>query len=190
MGGVAGATGLATYMATAATTTSETDHSNDSATFTTTIVPKPPPPKRTSDLAITMKTTPSSLLVGSKVKYTIVVTNKGPVAAPATITDKLPAAMHFVSVSKPCTQKAGIVTCKLGTLAVGKKSKPVTLQVLAVGVGTVINTATVTGGKDPVTTNNISKVRNFVKTSLKEVKSKLAALGLSLGMNIEEFKQG
>jgi len=34
------------------------------------------------------------------------------------------------------------------------------------------------------------KVRNFGKTSLKEVKSKLAALGLSLGMNIEEFKQG
>ena len=34
------------------------------------------------------------------------------------------------------------------------------------------------------------KVRNFGKTSLKEVKSKLAALGLTLGMNIEEFKQG
>lgn len=34
------------------------------------------------------------------------------------------------------------------------------------------------------------KVRNFGKTSLKEVKSKLAALGLSLGMNIEEYKQG
>ncbi|MBL8756614.1 MAG: DNA-directed RNA polymerase subunit alpha, partial [Planctomycetes bacterium] len=34
------------------------------------------------------------------------------------------------------------------------------------------------------------KVRNFGKTSLKEVKSKLAALGLSLGMNTEDFKQG
>ena len=32
------------------------------------------------------------------------------------------------------------------------------------------------------------KVRNFGKTSLKEVKSKLAALGLSLGMNVEEYK--
>ena len=32
------------------------------------------------------------------------------------------------------------------------------------------------------------KVRNFGKTSLKEVKSKLAALGLSLGMNTEEYK--
>lgn len=34
------------------------------------------------------------------------------------------------------------------------------------------------------------KVRNFGKTSLKEVKSKLAALGLSLGMNTDDFKQG
>jgi DNA-directed RNA polymerase subunit alpha len=32
------------------------------------------------------------------------------------------------------------------------------------------------------------KVRNFGKTSLKEVKNKLAALGLTLGMNVEEYK--
>lgn len=32
------------------------------------------------------------------------------------------------------------------------------------------------------------KVRNFGKTSLKEVKNKLAALGLSLGLNVEEYK--
>jgi DNA-directed RNA polymerase subunit alpha len=32
------------------------------------------------------------------------------------------------------------------------------------------------------------KVRNFGKTSLKEVKSKLGALGLTLGMQVEEFR--
>jgi DNA-directed RNA polymerase alpha subunit len=32
------------------------------------------------------------------------------------------------------------------------------------------------------------KVRNFGKTSLKEVKNKLAALGLSLGLNVEDYK--
>jgi DNA-directed RNA polymerase subunit alpha len=32
------------------------------------------------------------------------------------------------------------------------------------------------------------KVRNFGKTSLKEVKNKLAALGLSLGLSVEEYK--
>jgi DNA-directed RNA polymerase subunit alpha len=32
------------------------------------------------------------------------------------------------------------------------------------------------------------KVRNFGKTSLKEVKNKLAALGLSLGINVEDYK--
>jgi DNA-directed RNA polymerase subunit alpha len=32
------------------------------------------------------------------------------------------------------------------------------------------------------------KVRNFGKTSLKEVKNKLSALGLSLGLNVEDYK--
>ncbi|MEO0480963.1 MAG: DNA-directed RNA polymerase subunit alpha [Planctomycetota bacterium] len=35
--------------------------------------------------------------------------------------------------------------------------------------------------------SDILKVRNFGKTSLKEVKSKLGALGLSLGMNVDEL---
>ena len=39
-----------------------------------------------------------------------------------------------------------------------------------------------------LTEPELLKVRNFGKTSLKEVKSKLAALGLSLGMSIEEYK--
>ncbi len=34
---------------------------------------------------------------------------------------------------------------------------------------------------------DILKVRNFGKTSLKEVKSKLSAMGLSLGMSVEEY---
>ena len=41
-----------------------------------------------------------------------------------------------------------------------------------------------------LTEPEILKVRNFGKTSLKEVKSKLSALGLSLGMNIEEILAG
>ncbi|MEC7582860.1 MAG: DNA-directed RNA polymerase subunit alpha C-terminal domain-containing protein [Planctomycetota bacterium] len=32
------------------------------------------------------------------------------------------------------------------------------------------------------------KVRNFGKTSLKEVKNKLTALGLSLGINVEQYQ--
>lgn len=32
------------------------------------------------------------------------------------------------------------------------------------------------------------KVRNFGKTSLKEVKSKLSALGLTLAMHVEEYR--
>ena len=36
-----------------------------------------------------------------------------------------------------------------------------------------------------MTEPELLKVRNFGKTSLKEVKSKLAALGLSLGMQLD-----
>jgi len=39
-----------------------------------------------------------------------------------------------------------------------------------------------------LTEPEILKVRNFGKTSLKEVKSKLQALGLTLGMKVDEFK--
>ena len=39
-----------------------------------------------------------------------------------------------------------------------------------------------------MTEPELLKVRNFGKTSLKEVKSKLAALGLSLGMAVDEYK--
>ena len=38
-----------------------------------------------------------------------------------------------------------------------------------------------------MTEPELLKVRNFGKTSLKEVKSKLSALGLSLGINVDEY---
>ncbi|MBK8976472.1 MAG: DNA-directed RNA polymerase subunit alpha [Planctomycetes bacterium] len=41
-----------------------------------------------------------------------------------------------------------------------------------------------------LTESEILKVRNFGKTSLKEVKSKLSALGLSLGMSPEQMQSG
>lgn len=39
-----------------------------------------------------------------------------------------------------------------------------------------------------MTEPELLKVRNFGKTSLKEVKNKLSALGLSLGLNVEDYK--
>jgi DNA-directed RNA polymerase alpha subunit len=38
-----------------------------------------------------------------------------------------------------------------------------------------------------MTEPELLKVRNFGKTSLKEVKSKLSALGLTLGINVEDY---
>ena len=39
-----------------------------------------------------------------------------------------------------------------------------------------------------MTEPELLKVRNFGKTSLKEVKSKLSALGLTLGINVDDYK--
>jgi DNA-directed RNA polymerase subunit alpha len=63
---------------------------------------------------------------------------------------------------------------------------------LSVRAKNCLDSENVTTMRDLVrmTETELLKVRNFGKTSLKEVKSKLAALGLSLGMNTDDFKQG
>ena len=71
-------------------------------------------------------------------------------------------------------------------------SKSIDMLELSVRAKNCLDSENVATLRDLVTLAEpeLLKVRNFGKTSLKEVKSKLAALGLSLGLNIEEFKQG
>ena len=71
-------------------------------------------------------------------------------------------------------------------------NKSIDMLELSVRAKNCLDSENVATLRDLVTLSEpeLLKVRNFGKTSLKEVKSKLAALGLSLGMNIEEFKQG
>lgn len=55
-------------------------------------------PFGSADLAITQTSSPANVTAGNKVTYTITVTNNGPdAAAPATVTDNLPAATSFVA---------------------------------------------------------------------------------------------
>jgi DNA-directed RNA polymerase subunit alpha len=69
-------------------------------------------------------------------------------------------------------------------------SKSIDMLELSVRAKNCLDSESVATMRDLVqlTEPELLKVRNFGKTSLKEVKSKLSALGLSLGMNIEEYK--
>ncbi|MCA8949075.1 MAG: DNA-directed RNA polymerase subunit alpha, partial [Planctomycetes bacterium] len=68
-------------------------------------------------------------------------------------------------------------------------SKSVDMLELSVRAKNCLDSENITVMRDLVrmTEPELLKVRNFGKTSLKEVKSKLSALGLSLGINVDEY---
>lgn len=69
-------------------------------------------------------------------------------------------------------------------------SKSIDMLELSVRAKNCLDSENVVTMRDLVqlTEPELLKVRNFGKTSLKEVKNKLAALGLSLGISVDEFK--
>jgi uncharacterized repeat protein (TIGR01451 family) len=122
-----------------------------------------------ADLSI-VKSAPKLLLLSDHLTYSITVSNAGPTGATGvTVTDPLSSRVKFVSVAASqgsCAQSAGMVTCSLGSLAVGGKAT-VTIKVDPVLLGTVNNTATVKGnGSDPNPNNNSSSVSTLVILSL------------------------
>ena len=119
-----------------------------------------------ADLSIGNTATPSPVLSGGRLTYTLTVTNHGPQSATGVdVTDSLPLSVHFDSVTSAkgtCTRtsttspkpKDGSVTCNLGTLGSGA-SAAITVVVTATTPGTVTNTAMVAGDKhDPNPANN------------------------------------
>jgi len=115
-------------------------------------VPVPPG----ADLSITKSAAPSPVVSGNRLTYTLTATNNGPQdATGVTLTDPLPANVHFNSVTSSqgtCSRssttnpapKGGTVTCKLGDLANGAKAS-ITIVVTATTPGTLGNTANVSG---------------------------------------------
>jgi uncharacterized repeat protein (TIGR01451 family) len=108
-----------------------------------------------ADLEISKADSPDPVTVGDNLTYTITVTNNGPdAAANVVVTDILPSGVTFVSASPGCVHAAGVVTCNLGTIAVGD-SVTITIVVTVTAPGTISNTATVTSDTlDPNTANN------------------------------------
>jgi uncharacterized repeat protein (TIGR01451 family) len=122
-----------------------------------------------ADIGVTKTRTPSLVIPGGPLHYTITVTNNGPSdAASVTMTDALPAPLRFTAISVPAgwscaTPSAGTngtIVCSIATMASGSVAV-FALDVVvdpATAAGTAINNiATVaTSSLDPNGANNSS----------------------------------
>ena len=118
-----------------------------------------------ADLAVSKIASASSILAGSPLTYTLVVTNYGPLTGTnARLTDTLPANVTFssaVTTQGTCSGTA-IVTCALGTLNSGAVAT-VTLVVTPTTTGVAANTALVAADQpDPDPANNTATATTAV----------------------------
>lgn len=119
---------------------------------------------QTTDLSISKNTLSTAAAQGSNITYTIATTNSGPDdASNVTITDVLPAALRFVSITSPagwtCTTPAvgatGTITCSIATLTNGATANFTLVTSVDPGAtGTITNSATVGGGGTDPTPGN------------------------------------
>jgi uncharacterized repeat protein (TIGR01451 family) len=148
--------------------TFDADLSNNLATVATNVT-------ASADLSITKSGTPSPVLAGNKLTYTMTVSNAGPSTAQSvSVSDTLPTGTSFVSGvdgngNTICALvQANTVVCDLKTMDPGT-SKTILLTVLvapSVPKGTtLVNTATVTSATpDPDLTNNTTTASTAVDT--------------------------
>ena len=110
-----------------------------------------------ADLSIAKSDAPDPVEAQSPLTYTIVVTNGGPgEASSVVVTDSLPTGVQFAEATATqgtCNQSGGDVVCSLGDVA-HDAIVTVTVRVTPTAVGTLTNTAVVTGIYDPIGTNN------------------------------------
>jgi uncharacterized repeat protein (TIGR01451 family) len=104
------------------------------------------------DLAVTNSDSPDPVVSGQRLTYTITATNTGGATATGvTVSDQLPASVHFDSMATTqgtCTRTAsgspktknGTVTCSVGSLAAGNTAT-ITIVVTATKRGTLTDTA-------------------------------------------------
>ena len=110
-----------------------------------------------ADLELTKSATPSTVVFGQVVTYSLTVRNNGPSqAVGASISDPLPAGLTFSTSPDGCTAAAGTVTCPVGTLAArAGRTVSFTAATPAGGSGDVTNIAVVSATTaDPNTANN------------------------------------
>jgi uncharacterized repeat protein (TIGR01451 family) len=101
---------------------------------TTTVNPK-------ADLSLALSDDPDPVFAGEEITYTVTAANAGPnSAADVTLEDTLGTETTFVSASAGCDHAAGVVSCDLGTVALGA-SPEVQIVVKAEHGGSPVNQA-------------------------------------------------
>ena len=110
-----------------------------------------------ADLSLSKTASPTTVVSGSNVTYTIKVQNPSTSSGPATnvvVTDNLPSQVDYVSATGGSCSKAGnTVTCNLGQVNVGSTAT-VTIVAKTKKTGTFTNTASVSSPEDVVLANN------------------------------------
>ncbi len=154
------------------TTTTDTNAVNNTATATSTV-------NTSADLSVTKSGTPSTVVAGQNLTYTIVVTNNGVSDAQGVnLSDVIPVNTTFVSFASPAgwTNTApavggtGTVTSTRPTLAAGSGPQTFTLVVMANAAAangaTITNTATVSATTtDPNAANNSASSSSTVNAT-------------------------
>ncbi len=188
--------GALTSRATATANETDPDLGNNQAGFTTEVQK---PSSSRADLILGLAASTNVVAAGDKLTYTLTLTNRGPdTATGASVSDKLPAGVTFVSGSTSqgtVVASGGIVTAQLGALANGATAQvQVVVQTLfpgplpsqaTVAAGTVdpdpsSNSATVsvTVGNPGNGSATIAIVRNFDDPEITKLQVYLAEMGL------------
>jgi len=120
-----------------------------------------------ADLAIFKSASPNPATAGSRLTYTITVTNNGPAnATNVVVKDTLPAGVTFVSTTAVCADAGTVLTgCNIGNLANGASTTfTIEVQVNAsLLASSIANTATVSADQpDPNTSNNTATITTNV----------------------------
>lgn len=136
-----------------------------------------------SDVAAGLVATPDEVELGGFLSYTITVTNRGPLEAPAVVLkDSLPAgsSLLFAPAGGDCTLANDLITCQLGSLPAGAgQTIRITLIVLD-GQYFTNRVEVTTTQSDPDLANNVASIVTPVKGAPPLEEAKLEA-GFSSG---------
>jgi uncharacterized repeat protein (TIGR01451 family) len=161
LSGHSGVTGVNSNLAVVAAAELDLDPANNSAFHLATIVPA-------ADLALSASPASANVAVGRDFITILTVSNRGPSATDAVLTDTLPATADFVSATTArgsCAHIGGAVQCQFANLASGE-SAPVILVLRTTVLGALTNVAQVSGPlADLVPANNSVSNLAFVVPS-------------------------
>ncbi|HEU4891732.1 MAG TPA: FG-GAP-like repeat-containing protein [Vicinamibacterales bacterium] len=151
---VATSTGIVTNQAAVTSAEVELTPADNVATQVTSVTAAP----ASADLSLTMTESADPVALGTPFSYSLVVHNDGPAGATnVQVTDTVEAGLTIgavVPTQGTCSVQNQTVTCALGALGAGG-SGTITLNVTAVAIGFLHNSAFVTAAQtDPVSENN------------------------------------